>query len=243
MTVHDIAKTERIEMYLKAVYSLSQAASPVTIAKVADSMGVSSPSSYEMLKRLEAQGLLRSGTEQGYRLTPLGLQTAERVVRRLRLAERLLTDVLHLELPAVYAEACKMEHVISPQVEARLADVLGHPATCPHGFPIPGERPAPVASVITLDRLDVWDRAAVASIPEEDQAIVAHLVAVGLTPGVEVQVREVAPLDGPITLMVRGQMRALSRDIARRVHVHTLERPGGHAAAHAAPAAESHRLP
>ena len=241
MTIHDIAKTERIEMYLKAVYSLSHTASPVTIAKVADYMGVSSPSSYEMLKRLEAQGFLLSGTEQGYRLTSQGLQTAERVVRRLRLAERLLTDVLHLELPAVYAEACKMEHVISPQVEERLAEVLGHPVTCPHGFPIPGEGPAPPATALTLARLEVWGRAVVASIPEEDEAIVTHLVAVGLTPGVEVQIREVAPLDGPITLMVRGQMRALSHDIARQIHIRTLERQSGHADAHVAPAARSHQ--
>lgn len=226
MTVHDIAKTERIEMYLKAVYSLSHSASPVTIAKVADYMGVSSPSSYEMLKRLETQGLLRSGTEQGYRLTPQGLRTAERVVRRLRLAERLLTDMLHLDLPAVYAEACKMEHVISEPVEARLADILGHPATCPHGFPIPGERSGPSEATMTLDRLDVWARAVVATIPEEDEAVVTHLVAVGLTPGAGVQVREVAPLDGPITLMARGQMRALSRDLARRVHVRLPEHAG-----------------
>jgi DtxR family Mn-dependent transcriptional regulator len=223
MTVHDIAKTERIEMYLKAVYTVSHTAPPVTIAKVADYMGVSSPSSYEMLKRLEAQGLLRSGAGQGFSLTTQGLQAAERVVRRLRLAERLLTDVLRLELPEVYAEACKMEHVISPQVEARLAEVLGHPATCPHGFPIPGEVAGPAAPLVRLDTVAVWGRVAVACIPEEDQAIVAHLVAIGLTPGVEAQVREVAPLDGPITIMVRGQMRALGRDMARRVHVQRLD--------------------
>lgn len=223
MTVHDIAKTERIEMYLKAVYTVSHTAPPVTIAKVADYMGVSSPSSYEMLKRLETQGLLRSGAGQGFSLTTRGLQAAERVVRRLRLAERLLTDVLHLDLPEVYAEACKMEHVISPQVEARLAEVLGHPATCPHGFPIPGELAEPGAPLVRLDAVDVWGRVAVACIPEEDQAIVAHLVAIGLMPGVAVQVREVGPLDGPITIMVRGQMRALGRDMARRIHVQRLD--------------------
>jgi len=225
MTVHDIAKTERIEMYLKAVYTVSHAAPPVTIAKVADYMGVSSPSSYEMLKRLESQGLLASGTEQGYRLTPQGLETATHVVRRLRLAERLLTDVLHLELPDVYAEACKMEHVISPTVEARLDAVLSHPSTCPHGLPIPPAVGAPDArpglgnALPTLDRVAVWERAAVASIPEEDRAVVAHLVEIGLTPGARVQVREVGPFDGPITVMVGSQIRALGRDVARQVRV------------------------
>ncbi len=225
MTVHDIAKTERIEMYLKAVYTVSHAAPPVTIAKVADYMGVSSPSSYEMLKRLESQGLLASGTEQGYRLTPQGLETATHVVRRLRLAERLLTDVLHLELPDVYAEACKMEHVISPTVEARLDTVLSHPSTCPHGLPIPPAAGAPDArpglgnALPTLDGVAVWGRVAVASIPEEDRAVVAHLVEIGLTPGARVQVREVGPFDGPITVMVGSQIRALGRDVARQVRV------------------------
>ncbi len=224
MTVHDIAKTERTEMYLKAVYTVSHAAPPVTVSKVADYMGVSPPSSYEMLKRLEAQGLLHSGAGQGYRLTPQGLQTATVVVRRLRLAERLLTDILHLDLPNVYTEACKMEHIISPQVEARLAEVLGHPTTCPHGLPIPGTSPLPAEllptePLPTLDRLEVWESARVASIPEEDQAIVAHLAEIGLIPRAIVQVREVGPLEGPITVMVGNQIRALGRDVARQVRV------------------------
>ena len=225
MTVHDIAKTERIEMYLKAVYTVSHAAPPVTIAKVADYMGVSSPSSYEMLKRLEGQGLLSSGSEHGYRLTRQGLETATHVIRRLRLAERLLTDVLRLDLPDVYTEACKMEHVISPEVEARLDTVLGHPSTCPHGLPIPTAsgllevHSASPNALPTLDRVAVWGRAAVANIPEEDRAVVAHLVEIGLTPGARVQVREVGPFDGPITVMVGAQIRALGRDVARRVRV------------------------
>ncbi|MDR7486776.1 MAG: metal-dependent transcriptional regulator [Armatimonadota bacterium] len=223
MTVHDIAKTERTEMYLKAVYSVSQSAPPVTISKVAEYMGVSAPSSYEMLKRLEAQGLLQSRSDEGYRLTPQGMQTATRVVRRLRLAERLLTDILRLPLPRVYAEACKMEHIISPEVEARLEEVLGHPTTCPHGLPIPDKTPEMPEHLRRLDQLRVWDRAAVASIPEEDEEVVAHLVEVGLLPGVQVLVREVAPFDGPITVQVAQQIRAIGRDVARRVRVRTVE--------------------
>jgi DtxR family Mn-dependent transcriptional regulator len=219
MTVHDIAKTERIEMYLKAVYTVSHASPPVTISKVAEYMGVSPPSSYEMLKRLEAQGLLEPHHEDGYRLTRSGLQTATQVIRRLRLAERLLTDVLKLDLPAVYAEACKMEHVISPEVEARMADVLGHPATCPHGHPIPGHEPVMPEPLPTLDQLGVWARGEVASIPEEDDRVVSYLVQVGLTPGVAVQVREVGPLNGPITVLIAQQIRAIGRDVARQVHI------------------------
>lgn len=221
MTVHDISRTERTEMYLKAVYSVAQSAPPVTISKVAEYMGVSAPSSYEMLKRLESQGLLVSGTDEGYRLTDHGMETATRVVRRLRLAERLLTDILGLDLPRVYAEACKLEHVISPAVEARMDEVLNHPATCPHGWPIPAGPEAPAEPLPTLDELGVWDSAVIATIPEEGETLVAHLVEVGLLPGATVLIREVAPLEGPITVQVGNQIRAIGRDVARRLQVRT----------------------
>ncbi|MDR7418793.1 MAG: metal-dependent transcriptional regulator [Armatimonadota bacterium] len=222
MTVHDISKTERTEMYLKAVYTVAQSMPPVTISKVADYMGVSAPSSYEMLKRLESQGLLRSSTDAGYRLTSRGLETAVRVVRRLRLAERLLTDVLRLDLSKVYAEACKLEHVISPEVEARLYEILGRPTTCPHGLPIPGDAPVPAETLPTLEDLKVWDRVTVVSIPEEDAAVVGHLSEVGVLPGATVLVREVGPFNGPITVQVAEQIRAVGRDVARRVRVRPL---------------------
>jgi DtxR family Mn-dependent transcriptional regulator len=192
---------------------------PVTISKVADYMGVSAPSSYEMLKRLETHGLLQSGSEEGYRLTRRGMETATRVVRRLRLAERLLTDILRLDLAQVYAEACKLEHVISPEVEARLYEVLGRPATCPHGLPIPGDVEIPIETLPTLEDLKVWDRVTVVSIPEEDAAVVSHLAEVGVLPGATLLVREVGPLNGPITVQVAQQIRAVGQDVARRVRV------------------------
>lgn len=230
MTIHDIAKTERTEMYLKAVYMVSQSAAPVTISKVADYMRVSAPSSSEMLKRLEAHGLLSALATGGYALTGPGLETATRVVRRLRLAERLLTDVLHLDLPLVYAEACKLEHVISPEVEARLDDVLGRPVTCPHGYPIPGNAPDVAEPWRTLDQTAVWDRVSIVSIPEEDEALVGHLVAVGLLPGATVLLREFGPMNGPITVQVAEQIRAIGRDVARRLRVRVVAEP---ASAHA----------
>ena len=129
------------------------------------------------------------------------------------LAERLLTDILGLDLPRVYAEACKLEHVISPAVEARMDEVLNHPATCPHGWPIPAGREAPphapAETLPTLDQLGVWDSAVIATIPEEGEALVAHLVEVGLLPGATVLVREIAPLGGPITVQVGSQIRAI----------------------------------
>lgn len=219
MTVHDISKTERTEMYLKAVYTLAQTAPPVTISKVAEYMAVSPPASFEMLKRLEAQGLLQSAAGEGHTLTAQGMQTATRVVRRLRLAERLLSDILKVELPHVYAEACKLEHVISPEVEARMAIVLGHPATCPHGLPIPGDIAPPVQSLVTIAQLKEGDHAVLVGIPEEDEPFVTHLVELGLVPGTPLVVREATALGGPITLQIGHQIRALGLEMARRLFV------------------------
>lgn len=217
MTTHDIAKTERMEMYLKAVFTLHHTAPPATVSKVAEFMGVSAPSASEMLRRLEQQGYVR-GADDGVNLTPSGREKATTVVRRLRLAERLLTDVLKLELSKVYDEACKMEHVISNEVEERLAAVLGHPATCPHGLPIPGES-STVAPTRLLTEVTPGQMVRVASVPEEDSAMLAYLMEQGLVPGATAAVEAIAPFNGPITLRLEGERRAIGREVAGRVRV------------------------
>jgi DtxR family transcriptional regulator, Mn-dependent transcriptional regulator len=219
MTTHDIARVERMEMYLKGVLTVVETAPPATVSKVAEFMGVSAPSASEMLRRLEQQGYVR-GAGDGFTLTPSGLAKATKVVRRLRLAERLLADVLKLDLPKVYDEACKMEHVISDEVEARLAAVLGHPRTCPHGLPIPGEGGSAAPTRALLDA-PLGQRLSVASLPEEDADLLAYLVEQGLLPGAEVVIDEIAPFNGPVTVTVAGTSRALGREVASRVQVRT----------------------
>lgn len=217
MTTHDISKTERTEMYLKAVLTVQQWSPPATVSKVAEFMGVSAPSASEMLRRLEQQGLVRPADE-GVDLTPAGQRKATTVVRRLRLAERLLADVLKLDLPKVYDEACKMEHVISDEVEERLAAILGHPGTCPHGLPIPGE---PDGVLQTTPLLDVAAGSSVriAQVPEEDSAMLVYLIAEGLVPGAAVNVDTIAPFNGPITLRIGGVRHAIGREVASRLRV------------------------
>jgi len=217
VTTHDIAKTERMEMYLKAVLTLQQAAPPATVTKVAEFMGVSAPSASEMLRRLEQQGYVR-GADEGFDLTASGQEKATTVVRRLRLAERLLTDVLKLELPKVYEEACKMEHVISDEVEEKLAAVLGHPATCPHGLPIPGEAKR-VVPTRPLIELTPGQETRIASVPEEDSALLEYLVEQGLVPETTVVLGGMAPFNGPVSLRVGGVTRAISREVAARIRV------------------------
>jgi DtxR family Mn-dependent transcriptional regulator len=206
-------------MYLKAVFAIQQSAPPPTVSKVAEFMGVSVPSASEMLKRLEQQRYVRAA-EDGVALTREGQDVAVRVVRRLRLAERLLTDILGLGLDRVYDEACKMEHVISPEVEARLEAVLGSPTYCPHGQPIPhpdGRIEAlPEAS---LAHLSAGERCTIRSIPEEDAELVRYLDSLGLVPGAQILVEEVAPFNGPIFFQTNGTRRAIGPEAASRVRV------------------------
>jgi DtxR family Mn-dependent transcriptional regulator len=170
-----------------------------------------------MLRRLEHQGYVR-GADDGFALTPSGLAKATKVVRRLRLAERLLSDILKLELPKVYDEACKMEHVISDEVEARLATVLGHPRMCPHGLPIPGEGGGLPATHGLLE-VPLGQRLSVASVPEEDAEMLTYLAEQGLVPGAAIVVEEIAPFNGPVTVTVEGTKRAISREVASRVRI------------------------
>jgi DtxR family Mn-dependent transcriptional regulator len=217
MTTHSIARVERMEMYLKGVLTVVETAPPATVSKVAEFMGVSAPSASEMLRRLEHQGYVR-GADDGFALTPSGLAKATKVVRRLRLAERLLSDILKLELPKVYDEACKMEHVISDEVEARLATVLGHPRMCPHGLPIPGEGGGLPATHGLLE-VPLGQRLSVASVPEEDAEMLTYLAEQGLVPGAAIVVEEIAPFNGPVTVTVEGTKRAISREVASRVRI------------------------
>lgn len=126
-----------LEEYLETIHDLAEAGTPVIQARIAERLGRTAPSVSEMLDRLQADGYVeRSGRR--LELTGKGRTVAEGVVRKHRLAERLLVDVIGLEWHKAHLEAGRWEHVISDEVEARLIKLLGNPSTCPHGNPIPG---------------------------------------------------------------------------------------------------------
>ena len=126
-----------LEEYLETIHDLAEAGTPVIQARIAERLGRAAPSVSEMLDRLQADGYVeRDGRK--LELTGKGRTIAEGVVRKHRLAERLLVDVIGLEWHKAHLEAGRWEHVISDEVEARLVELLGNPTTCPHGNPIPG---------------------------------------------------------------------------------------------------------
>ena len=125
------------EEYCEAVFELQEDDVDVIQARIAERLGVSRPAVSEMIKRMESEGFVQlTGTRID--LTDGGRRLAERVVRRHRLAERFLTDLLGLSWAVAHKEAGKWEHVISADVEEAMVRVLGDPTTCPHGNPIPG---------------------------------------------------------------------------------------------------------
>src|SRR5471032_2764160 len=128
---------ESTEEYLEAVYRLDREGPGVTTSGLAAELGVAAASVSGMLKKLAEGGYLEYIARGEAKLTQKGLEVAVRVIRRHRLAERLLTDVLGMPWDEVHAEACRLEHAISARVEERLITLLGNPQSCPHGHPIP----------------------------------------------------------------------------------------------------------
>jgi DtxR family Mn-dependent transcriptional regulator len=171
------------EEYVEAIFELNEDALDVIQARIAERLSVSRPSVSEMIRRLEHEGLVDIGSV--ITLTAKGRDLAETVVRRHRLAERFLTDVLDLSWADAHEEASKWEHVISPVVEAAMIRMLGEPTTCPHGNPIPGSDYHAI-EMRPLRSVDVGRSFTVTRIPEELEfapGMLEYLEQVELLPG------------------------------------------------------------
>lgn len=203
--------------YAAAIYELAEEGLPVIQARIADWLGISRPSVSEMVRRMEADGLVEVGAE--VTLTEEGRHLAEVVVRRHRLAERFLTEVLGLPWVKVHEEAEVWEHAISDDVEKAMWTKLGDPKTCPHGNPIPGAgyRPPPVEPIAHLSGSAVLER--ISEELELDDEIMDFLDVNGLRPGARVEVAARTP-DGIVTVRVDDDAQVgLSPFIAERVYV------------------------
>lgn len=214
------------EEYLEAIYKLQERGEAVTATTLARDLAISEAEATTILHGLMERGLVQH-TAAARELTQEGLQRAATVVRRHRLAERFLTDILGLGWDRSHAEACKLEHALSPEVEERLAAFLGHPQTCPHGHPVPGEGISPLSKAQPLSALPPLSCAVIVRIAQEDGGLLRYLATLGLMPGVEVEVEERAPFDGPLMIKVRDAHYALGRQVADQILVRPLEGPPG----------------
>jgi DtxR family Mn-dependent transcriptional regulator len=206
------------EEYLQAIYTLADEGGHVISARVAEFLGVSPPAVSEMVHRMERDGLVRLDDRKEIRFTEQGHAAASSIVRRHRLAERMLVDLLGYEWWKTHEEAERIEHAMSSEMEARIQTVLGDPQTCPHGNPMPGVRPRPTKP---LDRVAPGATATVERIPdqfEHEPGFLEYLDSQGLKPGVDVRIVE-ARNGKPIRLLVEGTERTIRADCGQKVWV------------------------
>lgn len=213
--------TQAVEEYLEAIYKMSLEDERVIAARLAERMNVSPPTVADMLKRLSENGLANSSRTEGVTLTKKGHQAAETLVRRHRLWERFLTDVLGMNWDEVHEEACRLEHAMSPQVEEKLAEILGHPDSCPHGHPIPGTKGAHrrEKEARPLYQLCVGEEGVIERVAEEEPKLLQYLASLGLLPNAPIRIKEIAPFKGPMLVQVAGAQYALGQEVASKIMV------------------------
>lgn len=207
-----------IEEYLEAIYKLAEKG-PVRPGQLAEIMGVSAPTVTATLGRLQAAGLI-DRPEGGVELTFEGRRGALDIIRRHRLAERFLVDVLGLPWDEVHDEACQLEHALSPRVQRALEQFMDNPAVCPHGHPIPAEDGSIAdAAGAPLCENGAGDEVEIVRIADEDGELLSYLSSLGMFPGTSVRVCDIAPFKGPLLVEVGDARYALGREIAEKIVV------------------------
>lgn len=212
--------TESMEDYLRLIYELELDGEEVGVSALAGRLGISAPSVTGMSKRLAKAGLVRRAPYRGLNLTEEGRKAALGVVRRHRLVELYLVEILGYSWDEVHDEAERMEHAASEEFVDRIEKLLGHPEADAHGSPIPTkdgevtEQPH-----VPLAGLGVGERAMVRRVLDRDSEALRHLVGIGLTLGAELEVVERHPFDGPLILDSGAESLVVSRRLARHVFV------------------------
>ena len=197
--------SEVTEEYLETIYNISMEGDPVIGARLAEKFHVSPPTVTETLKRLSRAGYIEMDAKRQVELTDKGVALAESVLRRHRLTERFLVDMLGMQWHQVHEEACRLEHYISGAVEERVTTALSHPTTCPHGNPIPGY--VPDARTYLADhgaqrllQMPIGQEATillVSEVVEDEEGLISYLHELGLTPGTRVALLTAPATDDP----------------------------------------------
>jgi DtxR family Mn-dependent transcriptional regulator len=212
-----VTKSERET--LKSIYRLSRDGQGAHTGALAEALGVSPGTATATVKRLAERGLLDHRPYRGVELTVTGRQAAIAAIRRHRIVERFLSDMLGYAWNEADRLAGSFEHDLPQEVEDRLFVALDRPASCPHGFPIPEPETGEIPEMPRLYSLEPGDMAVVAVPGSTDPEIVAFLDTLGLRPGVRVEVREKHPFDGPLVLRVEGHDRTVGQKVAQQVYV------------------------
>jgi DtxR family Mn-dependent transcriptional regulator len=203
---------------LKAIYRLAKDGGAHT-GILAERLGLAPGTVTATVKRLADRGLVDHEPYHGVELTTAGSRLAIAAIRRHRIVERFLADMLGYAWNEADRLATSFEHELPQEVEDRLFVALDRPAACPHGFPIPAKETAEMPDMPPLYALEPGDTAVVAVPGSTDPEIVKFLGTLGLVPGVRVEIKEKHPFDGPLVLRVDGKDRTLGATVANQVFV------------------------
>ena len=224
-----MAQGHSIEDYIETIYFLAfpvgeyrpaAKGSPTLAVRVADMLGVSRASAGEMLKRLEAEGLVERGEHKEAILTERGREVAERVVRRHRIVERLLTDFMGYTAAEAHEQADLLGDTFTDEMIERIARQLGNPDRCPHGWPVDTAREqAENRELEPLADLEPGSRAEIVRLAEHDGELLHWYYDEGLVPGARIELREAQPAAGQFTVRLNGAERAIGEKAAAGLFV------------------------
>jgi DtxR family transcriptional regulator, Mn-dependent transcriptional regulator len=216
-----------VDEYLETIYFLAfpigeyrpATATNAIASRVAEMLSVSRASAGEMLKRLEADGLVERGEQKQVILTPTGIERAERVVRKHRLIERFLTDFMGYTAAESHVHADELGDTFSEDMVERINDRLGHPDRCPHGWPIATDvEQAENAELVSLVDLTPGDAAEIVRLAEHDGALLHWFYDNGFVPGTAV-LRLASAADGPLSVRLAGDERTIDQRSAQGLYV------------------------
>ena len=218
--MQDVPQSKSERELLKTLYRLTRDGSEAQTGDLAEALSVTPGTITGAVKRLAERGIVDHRPYRGVELTATGRRMAVATIRRHRIVERFLADMLGYAWNEADRLAATFEHWLPAEVEQRMYQALHRPATCPHGFPIPPPEVAELPPELPpLYELEPGDTAIVAVPGSTDDDVVAFLETLGVRPGVRVEVREKHPFDGPIVLSVNGHNRTLSHKLAQLIYV------------------------
>jgi DtxR family Mn-dependent transcriptional regulator len=218
--------TPVVESYLETIYNMRMEGETVIGARLAEKFGVSRATAGETIRRLVSEGYVIQHADKSVTLTPAGQDLTEQALRRHRLAERLLFDVLGMDWVSAHEQAHALEHWISDEVEQRISSLLGHPATCPHGNPIPGNATSGTAYLVEQGAFRLSQAregqtvrvVLISEVVEDESEVLRRLSDKGLHPGSSLTVAESDPMSA-VVFTVKGEIRSVPRDLASKIWV------------------------
>ena len=216
--------SSQAEEYLEAIYRLEQKSGFARTMELARTLKVVPGSVTNTIENLKRKGLVIHKPYKGVKLTENGRKIAASVLRRHRLAERLLTDILHLDWSEVHDQACKLEHALSPEILKPLEKALGHPKRCPHGNPIPTNCGGIFEEeTMALSELGAKMSGVIVKITEERTETLQQLTRLNLKPRKRVEVENKIVSSGSLTICVEGESCTIDHDLASIIHVKKTE--------------------